>query len=167
MLIPSAGRAREPENRHCSPNSCYLLSLSGAAQGVAPSLPGGARAMPRLLRPIDQSQTHGQGKKTKSRPARRQGPQRRRMYRMGSGAAAAEGVCRPAARKQAEMRRARAAPRLVSGWGSGDGCTGWGRARRDSRREVGPAPRAAFDDRAKPRLQRAPARWPGIPAGWQ
>ena len=78
--------------------------------------------MPRLLRPTDQSQTHGQGKKTKRRPAGRQG-QRRRMYRMGSGAAA-ESARRPAAQEQAERRRARAAPRLVSGRGSGDGCTG-------------------------------------------
>ena len=43
---------REPEPADCSPHSRYLPSLSGAAQGVAPSRPGGARAMPpgRLLR---------------------------------------------------------------------------------------------------------------------
>ena len=63
--------------------------------------------MPRLLRPTAQSQTHGQGKKTRRCPARRQG-QRRRMYRMGSGAAA-ESARRPASREQKGRRRARAA----------------------------------------------------------
>ena len=74
--------------------------------------------MPRLLRPTDRSQTHGKGKKTKRRPARRQG-QRRRMYRMGSGAAAdsapprgtraggtAKSARRPASReRQGQQRR--------------------------------------------------------------
>ena len=44
------GHRHRLHRRYCSPNSCYLLSLSGAAQGVAPSRPGGARAMPRLSR---------------------------------------------------------------------------------------------------------------------
>ena len=62
---------------------------SGAAQGSLRDGRAGPGRCPRLLRPTDQSQTHGRGKERNRRPESRdrQG-RRRRMYRMRSGSAA-------------------------------------------------------------------------------